>query len=118
MIYLLRLNDNNMASENDIYELAVQFENDLAEAYGGDEFYERAVRILSENGYSIEHESIFEVQEEDPQDVEQYLEVIGEFEDAGNVPSYLSFVLEDSRDEDFRPSVEFVSGLDDFSFKQ
>jgi hypothetical protein len=114
----LWLNDNNMARENDIYDLAGQFENDLSEAFEGDEFYDKAVKVLSEHCYSLEQERIFEVHEEDPQDVEQYLEVIGKFEDRGEVPSYLSFVLEDSGEDDFRPSVEFVSGLDDFSFEE
>lgn len=107
-----------MPVENDVYDLAGQFEDDLAEAYSGEEFYDRAVRVLSEHGYSLEQEGILEIHEEDPQDVEQYLEVIGEFEDPEEVPSYLSFVLEDSRRDGFRPSVEFVSGLDDFSFKE
>lgn len=98
----------------DIYLLVDTFENDLNESYSGDEFHSKALRVLDEKGYSFKRENIMEVHESDPYEVDNYLEVISEF--SGESSDYsLSFVLEDSREEDFRPSVEFVAGLDDFS---
>jgi len=52
--------------------------------------------------------------ETDSFDVDQYLEVIGQFTQ-GSSEYALRFVLEDSSDEDFRPSVDFVSNTVDFS---
>lgn len=100
---------------NDIYDLVIQMEESLAEDYSGDEFYSKSVRILSEHGYDLERENIMEIHEADPGSKEEYLEVVGEFVDENRVSSYLSFVLEDSEEKGFRPSVEFTSGLEDTS---
>ena len=100
--------------DTDIYLLANTLENDLAESYSGDEFHSKSLKVLEEKGYSLKRENIMEVNESDPYDVDNYLEVISEF--SGESSDYsLSFVLEDSREDDFRPSVEFVAGFDDFS---
>lgn len=104
-----------MRSENDIYDLADQFEEDLAGSYCGDEFYGKAVRILSEHGYELEEENILEMHPEDNYQVEEYLEVVGKFSEEGGVSSSLKFVLEDSRQEDFSPEIEFVADLDDLT---
>ncbi|AOV95068.1 hypothetical protein AQV86_04050 [Nanohaloarchaea archaeon SG9] len=98
----------------DIYILADTFENDLAESYRSDEFHKKALRTLEEKGYQFKRENIMEIHESDPGEVDNYLEVITEF--SGDSSDYsLSFVLEDSRKQDFRPSVEFVAGFEDFS---
>ncbi len=103
--------------ETDIYLLVDTLENDLAESYSSEEFHSKALKVLDEKGYSFKRENIMEIHESDPYDVDNYLEVISEF--SGESSEYsLSFVLEDSREEDFRPSIEFVAGFDDFSGPQ
>lgn len=102
-----------MDSENDIYDLVDQFENDLTGSYSGDEFYDKSVRILSEHGYVLEKESILEVHPDDDYAVSEYIEVIGEFSDKEHISSFVKFILEDSRQEDFKPEVEFVAELED-----
>lgn len=103
--------------ETDIYLLVDTLENDMAESYSGDEFHRKALKVLDEKCYKLKRENIMEVHESDPYDVDNYLEVIGEF--SGQDSEYsLSFVLEDSRGEDFSPSMEFVAGFDDFSGPQ
>lgn len=99
--------------KSDIYLLADTLEDDLASSYGGDEFYDKALRVLRENRYDLRGENIMEITESDPYDVDDYLEVIGQF--VGRDSEYsVSFVLEDSREKDFTPKIEFVSGLEDF----
>lgn len=100
---------------NDIYDLVHQIDSDLADSYTGDEFHDKAVDLLEENGYCLNEESIVEVHETDPQEPDRYLEVTGEFID-DEISTYVSFVLEDSREEEFTPSVSIVSGLEEFIF--
>jgi len=85
--------------------------------YDPDEFYEEAVAHLAAYGYDINHEIVWELDEDRASNIRgDHLEIIAEIEYEEN-STYLRFVLEDGRSEMNVPAVDRVRGPEDFDLQ-
>ena len=86
------------------------------EDYDPDEFLEDAEKEISLYGYDIINEIIWELKEDESQDLESnHLEVITVLYDEGE-ESYLRFILEEGRPDREEPQIDRVYSPEEFDY--
>lgn len=97
---------------NDIYDLAIQIENELMPRYESHELYNKSERIIQEHGYELIRENIYEVPKENNNFIleKDHDEIIAEFKYDKSF-TYIKFLLSDGRTNETNKEVEFVSNL-------